>query len=202
MLYADTFFSKPDQRGARISIRDIRVSFISKALYDMLVMKKSVLVLDDEKEVAKIASLEDLAWNRAQQLILEEVLGVWTQNFGGYDEKTAVVIDSLSHEQRIVEDAKLYLRPSTAEKSHYSVDSDVVESGYPEPQNDTPKYQLVSTGTAVYIVVEQGFLDEVEKDGGKLAFYSQVMKVFYGLMPIASVNQSEWYRQYLKAVTG
>lgn len=68
----------------------------------------------------------------------------------------------------------------------------------PEPEHEP--WRIFSDTTALYIIVEEGFLTYLEKRERKLAFLSCLLKAAYAVFPIRMVNSTTWYKQYLEAL--
>lgn len=80
---------------------------------------------------------------------------------------------------------------------------DVVEAGSywslldTQADDTVPLYKLVVSNDKLYIVVEEGFLSQMENKVNLKAFLTQVLKSVYAIAPISVVNATLWYKLYL-----
>jgi hypothetical protein len=78
--------------------------------------------------------------------------------------------------------------------------SSIFELSQREPAEK--KYRLVNSASNLYIIVEEGFLKELQESvSSKKDFYVDVLKALYAMDRINNVNQSAWYRQYLEVLS-
>ena len=116
------------------------------------------------------------------------------------------VINFHTKQTHVVDNVKSFLTP-TAYKKEQGITDDhceecsVTPAGFiPTPEKESLPYRVVSYQSSIYIVVEEGFLEQMEDKTSKLKFISDVLKAAYAVMPINMVNQSQWYDIYLDAL--
>ena len=67
-------------------------------------------------------------------------------------------------------------------------------------ESEEPLYRIVNSQDKLYIIVEEGFLSQLENKVNLKAFLTQVLKSAYAIAPIPVVNSSLWYMQYLNVL--
>lgn len=67
-------------------------------------------------------------------------------------------------------------------------------------KNDVQGYRVEVVNNSLYIIVEEGFLSRIAGNAARLSFFQQVLKAAYAALPISTVNQSVWYRNYVRAL--
>lgn len=80
---------------------------------------------------------------------------------------------------------------SVFDVKHRTIGADPAELGF----------RVESASDSLYIFVEEGFLSRVATDAARLSFFQQVLKAAYAVLPIKAVNQTEWYRSYVHALS-
>lgn len=61
-------------------------------------------------------------------------------------------------------------------------------------------YRIEVVNDSLYIIVEEGFLSRIADDAARLTFLQRVLKAAYAALPISAVNQTVWYRYYVRAL--
>ena len=64
----------------------------------------------------------------------------------------------------------------------------------------SPLYRLIVSTDKLYIVVEEGFLSQIETVVNFKAFLTQVLKSAYAIASIPVVNSTLWYKLYLEVL--
>lgn len=59
-------------------------------------------------------------------------------------------------------------------------------------------YQFINIGSAVYLILNEGFLSDITKPGFKLEFVKDYLKQCYAIASINDVSQLDMYQLYLQ----
>lgn len=203
-----------------VSLRPINVNVVHSSIFNRFTKRFSIEEFNSYEKVRQICSLDDLAMNVLIGNMIDEKFSGWLVSTVGYDHKfidpcfmTAMTPEQRSEWNRVlsfhtkqsgvIDTATAFLSPKKymeekgikANTFDSLVVSDVGYIGKREVA--TLPYRVVVYQNSIYIVVEEGFLEQMEDKASKLKFISDVLKTAYSVMPINTVNRSQWYSVYL-----
>lgn len=202
-----------------VSLRGVDVIAIHGGLYSRFTKHNCIESFMSYTKARELCSQEDLALNEAISEMINQAFDSWIVSTPGYNYKyfdsafrTAMSPDEqreynqiLNHVAKlphVQEAAEAYLNPKAYDAKHgiERMETELCLHGLGSSEEANATYRVVAYQSSIYIVVEEGFLEQMEDKTSKLAFISEVLKAAYAVMPINSVNQSQWYSIYLDAL--
>lgn len=217
-------FRTRGRESTRDTLRNTNVFLVPSTFFDRFTKKYSADQLNDYSKVRELGSLQDIAFNIATATKVNDFFQQWlvsSNSFGSYfvdsfrpgmtdvQEREYETIQQIVVPDNDTQDAVDYfLDPTAFKDKHGIVDSkdqcyitEITESSFLENKEKVP-YRVVTYQNSIYIVVEEGFLEYVKGTEPKKVFIATVLKAAYEVMPIESVNTSEWYSLYLETLKG
>lgn len=206
-----------------VSLRPINVNVVHSSIFKRFTKRFSIEEFNSYEKVRQICSLDDLAMNVLIGDMIDQHFNKWLVSSTGFDHKfidpcfmTAMTPEQRSEWNRVlsfhmkqsnvIDSANAFLSPKKyMEEKGIKLDrfdSEVVSDvGYIGKREEaTLSYRVVVYQNSIYIVVEEGFLEQMGDKTSKLKFISDVLKTAYSVMPINTVNRSQWYSIYLDAL--
>lgn len=206
-----------------VSLRSINVVAIHAAIHHRFTKKHCIEGFMSYQKAREICSLDDLAMNYLMAAEVNQFFDNWLVSNPDFSYKyiddafyTGVtpadeaeyskVISFHTKQSHVIDAVKSYLTPTAYKKEHGISDNgeecvDCPSAGFiMKPEKSTLTYRVVSYQSSIYIVVEEGFLEQMEDKASKLKFISDVLKAAYAVMPVNTVNQCQWYDIYLDAL--
>lgn len=199
-------------RSERKTLREPLVYVCKKAFFDRVSKELSIEKLADYSSLRRYLSLEDMAFQLAMWRLVSNKLDICLDNFALYRIATdgELVeynnsIQPFSLDPLLIKQVEYFLKPSLLSEKSSEIDSIYSYPGSFLNKEDSDDikvpYRVVTFGTSLYILVEEGFLDHLSDKLNVLKFYTEVLKAAYSVATINDVNQSPWFEQYLKALS-
>lgn len=206
-----------------ISLRPINVVAIHAAIYHRFTKKHCIEGFMSYQKARDVCSLDDLAMNYLMAENINTFFDNWLVSNPDFsykyiddafytgvtpsdEEEYRKVVSFHTKQSHVIDSVKSYLTPSAYKKEqgigdYESECIDAPSAGFiSKPEKSALTYRVVSYQSSIYIVVEEGFLEQMEDKASKLKFISDVLKAAYAVMPVNSVNQCQWYDIYLDAL--
>lgn len=212
---------EPGDSSEPVSIRAVNVISIHGSIYNRFVKKNCIEAFMSYEKVREVCSLDDIAMNYLLSQRINAFFDDWLVRSPDFEYKyfddyfhTALsdadraeyrrICDFNAKQGHVVDLVESYLTPKAYAVKHgydgsdngqCSIGCSSVEGGV-----GADLYRVVVYQSSIYIVVEEGFLESMEDKTSKLKFISDVLKAAYSIMPINTVNKSQWYSIYLRAL--
>lgn len=206
-----------------VSLRSINVVAIHAAIHHRFTKQHCIEGFMSYQKAREICSLDDLAMNYLMAETINHFFDNWLVSNPDFSYKyiddafhTGVspaeeaeyqkVISFHTKQSHVIDNVKSYLTPAAYKKEHSIGDNKeecilAPSAGFiSKPEKSALTYRVVSYQSSIYIVVEEGFLEQMEDKASKLKFISDVLKAAYAVAPVNTVNQCQWYDIYLDAL--
>lgn len=203
-----------------VALRPVEVIAIHSAIFQRFTSKHCIEGFMSYQKAREVCSLDDLGMNFAMAEKINAFFDNWLVSNPSFSYKyvddafrTSVspaeeaeykkVVTYHATQPRIIDAVNAYLTPKKFDREKGVSDGNTVEAtcispcSIMAPDEVTLSYRVVPYQSSIYIVVEEGFLEQMENKVSKLKFISDVLKTAYGMMPINTVNCCQWYDIYL-----
>lgn len=207
-----------------VSLRPVEVVSVHASIYNRFTKNHCIEGFMSYQKAREVCSLDDLAVNYLIAQEINSFFDNWLVSNPDFSYKyiddvfrTSIspaeereygqVISFHAKQSHVMDTVKAYLTPKAYQKekgvegcSDYYCEETLAGGLISKCEKDALTYRVVAYQSSIYIVVEEGFLEQMEDKTSKLKFISDILKAAYAVMPINTVNQSQWYAIYLDAL--
>lgn len=205
----------------------VRIFILPAWIYQSFTAKFSLNEIHEYAKLRQVASINDVAQleilrdliNTGNKISVGDTtpyydldsfirdLGYWRVPLGKYTtEGKAEIANSVAYYVNDADTKESLISRLTKHEDIYA-GCDVVASGYfpsdsekRAAEDNKPLYRVAVMNDSLYIIVEEGFLSQMENPANRKAFLTQVLKSAYAIAPVGVVNRSVFYEQYVKAL--
>lgn len=220
MSSISTYFSTRNPNKKSIGVlRDIQIRAIHGDLFSRFTKNFSIGEWTNYKKIRSVCSQQDLAVNELMISRLNDFFGKYLFNGSHFYNKNVdgmfhpfftdaeekeydQILGTLSAQTTVQNEVDYFLNPKKFKEENKEYEGDYCCEelfSLKKLKSDVP-YRVVAYQSALYIVVEEGFLQFMEDKTSQLGFFSEVLKSVYAVAPVDMVNQSSWYVSYLVAL--